>query len=298
MRCWAGQPPEVATCSSATGQSLQGFSTASGSRRAPAASSVDGWLHGSAVEDSPVSARRSQHHQKPVFSTQSPRPQVRGSKGSGQRRTPGSAGVGMPVELARCRLIWTPAGKEKAVKPLPSTEPTLVAASGGRPGPITHARVPQGEEIINNFMLMGHENVNYNINVASGVAGGHASPMHSRTTQQPRISQHAVDRYRQRVANVTPGEAARRLADLAADATRRPTPRRWTGAAPGPGVLFLYPHADSDICLVLKRSTVVTVFSRVACIAWRTQRDSGSRRPARRQPYRRPSPGALPMEAA
>jgi hypothetical protein len=115
---------------------------------------------------------------------------------------------------------------------------------------------------------------------------------------QPRISQHAIDRYRQRVAPVGPAEAAQRLAEFAADSTRRPTPRRWTEAAPSPGVLFLYPHADSDICLVMKGNTIVTVFSRVVCLSWRTPRDKERQPPARREPYRRPSPGSWPLEAA
>jgi len=117
-------------------------------------------------------------------------------------------------------------------------------------------------------------------------------------SSQPRISRHAVDRYRQRVRNVTPSEAVQRLADLAADSTRRPTSRRWTEVAPGPGVLFLYPHDDSDVCLVMKDRTIVTVFSRVVCLTWRTPQESGPRGPVCCQPYRRPSPGAWPLEAA
>ena len=116
--------------------------------------------------------------------------------------------------------------------------------------------------------------------------------------EQPRISRHAVERYRQRVADIAPSEAARRLAELAADSTRRPTPRRWTEVAPAPGVLFLYPHADSDICLVMKGNTIVTVFSRVVCMGWRRSGDTTTRRVVRRMPYHRPSPGTWPLEAA
>lgn len=122
--------------------------------------------------------------------------------------------------------------------------------------------------------------------------------MQPHPTQQFRISRHAVERYRQRVADVPPAEAARRLADLAVDSTRRPTPRRWTAVAPAPGVLFLYPHADSDVCLVVKGDTVVTVFSRVVCIGWRRPQEQSPRGPMRRQPYRRPSPGSWPLDAA
>lgn len=122
--------------------------------------------------------------------------------------------------------------------------------------------------------------------------------MHQHPSPQPRISWHAIDRYRQRVATVTLAEATQRLANLAADSTRRPTPRRWTQVPPGPGVLFLYPHSNSDICLVMKGNTIVTVFSRVVCRSWRNRQVVEPRRPRRRQPYRRPSPGTWPLEAA
>lgn len=122
--------------------------------------------------------------------------------------------------------------------------------------------------------------------------------MQTRHSQQPRISRHAIDRYRQRVAAVTSAEAARRLAEFAAASTRRPTPRRWTEVAPAPGMLFLYPHADPDVCLVMKADTVVTVFSRVVCFGWRAGQEFGPRGPERRRPYHRPSPGTWPLEAA
>lgn len=122
--------------------------------------------------------------------------------------------------------------------------------------------------------------------------------MEPRRSPQLRISRHAVDRYRQRVAEVDPAEAVRRLNDLAQNSTHRPTPRHWTDVEPGPGVLFLYPHADSDVCLIVKNDTVVTVLSRVLCIRWRSTPDSGPPRPGRRQPYRRPSPNLWPLEAA
>src|SRR4051812_1958927 len=118
------------------------------------------------------------------------------------------------------------------------------------------------------------------------------SPHDSRT----RISRHAVDRYRQRVEAVDRREAAQRLAELAADSTRRSTPRRWTEVAPAPGIVFLYPHADSRICLIVKDNTVITVFSRAACRSWKADKDEHGRRRARRQPYRRPSPGVCPWE--
>ncbi len=114
----------------------------------------------------------------------------------------------------------------------------------------------------------------------------------------PRISRHAIERYRQRVEPVDTATAASRLAELAAASTRRPTPRQWTEVAPAPGLLFLYPHDDSDVCLVMKDNTVVTVFSRVICLEWRHAQQAGPRPSVRRSPYRRPSPGTWPVEAA
>ncbi len=114
----------------------------------------------------------------------------------------------------------------------------------------------------------------------------------------PRISRHAIDRYRQRVEPVDTATATARLAELAAASTRRPTPRQWTEVAPAPGLLFLYPHSDSDICLVMKNNTIVTVFSRVICAEWGNVQQLGSRQRVRRLPYRRPSPGSWPLEAA
>src|SRR3954469_3212237 len=123
--------------------------------------------------------------------------------------------------------------------------------------------------------------------------------MQTHYSQQPRISRHAIERYQQRVAYVAPVEAARRLADLVADSTRRPTPRWWTNVTPSPGVLFLYPRTNSGICLLMKGSTVVTVFSRDACRAWRGEAERVcARRSPHRPPYCRPSPGSFPMEAA
>src|SRR5262245_52309268 len=109
-------------------------------------------------------------------------------------------------------------------------------------------------------------------------------------SQQPKISRHAIERYRQRVAYVAPAEAAQRLTDLVADASRRPTPRRWTNVPPGPGVLFLYPRTNSGICLLMKGGTVATVFSRDVCREWRDEAERvGERRSPHRPPYRRPS---------
>jgi hypothetical protein len=114
----------------------------------------------------------------------------------------------------------------------------------------------------------------------------------------PRISQHAINRYQQRVESVDAATAADRLAEMAAASNRRPTPRQWTVVSPAPGVLFLYPHDRSDVCLLMKDNTIVTVFSRVICLEWRARQPDGHPSRVRRPPYRRPSPGSWPLEAA
>jgi hypothetical protein len=113
------------------------------------------------------------------------------------------------------------------------------------------------------------------------------------------ISRSAIERYRHQVDFVSPIEAERRLRVLAADAARRPTPRWWTKAVPGPGVLFLYPRANSDICLLAKNGTVVTVFARDPRRDWGPDpRRCRGRRSRRQPPYKRPSPGSTPGGAA
>lgn len=144
---------------------------------------------------------------------------------------------------------------------------------------------------------MAHEALDIDDALALGLRRPDSEFMQRQSSAQPRISRHAIDRYTQRVDAVTPVEAAERLARLAARATRRPTPRRWMDIAPAPGTLFPYPTEDSDVCLVLKGDTIVTVFSRVICLRWRTTVDSGPRARIRR-PYRRPAPGSWPLEAA
>ena len=121
--------------------------------------------------------------------------------------------------------------------------------------------------------------------------------MQHKRSESPRITQHAADRYRQRVEDISSVEAARRLAFLASDATRRPTPRRWTTVESKPGILFLYPHSDPDVCLIVKNDTVVTVLSRPVCSSWRKNQLDLTERRRRRDPYHRPSPGT-PLEAA
>jgi hypothetical protein len=151
--------------------------------------------------------------------------------------------------------------------------------------------------IIYNLLLMADE-VDITDNVLALMRPHRDSgSMQRQTSAQPRISRHAIDRYIQRVDAVTALEAAQRLTLLASRATRRPTPRHWMDVAPAPGTLFLYPTEDSDICLVLKGDTIVTVFSRVICMSWRAPTDTSQRARIRR-PYRRPAPGSWPLEVA
>ncbi len=127
--------------------------------------------------------------------------------------------------------------------------------------------------------LMGYERISCELNVAVYRASAAAScSMKPHAKQQLRISRHAVDRFRQRVEQVPQTEARRRLAELAGESTRRPKPRWWTPVNPSPGVLFLYPHADSNLCLLVQGGTVVTVLSRAACDVWRRVRSRSARR--------------------
>jgi hypothetical protein len=139
---------------------------------------------------------------------------------------------------------------------------------------------------------MAHEAENVSINLAAPHLFRQSYAMQ---TQQPQISRHAIERYQQRVSSIESAEAARRLAALAVDSTRRPTPRHWTNVLSTPGVLFAYPHAAPAICLLMRGDIVITVFCRDVCRMWqRTQKRAG----AQRVPYRRPGPGSFPLEAA
>jgi hypothetical protein len=144
---------------------------------------------------------------------------------------------------------------------------------------------------------MGHEKTISYIKVALRVSRMHhrGMPAHH---PPARISQHAIDRYRRHVELVDAATAWGRLAEMAAASTRRPTPRQWTVVAPALGVLFLCPHDRSDVGLLMKDDTIVTVFSWVICLEWRARQPDGHLRRVRRPPYRRHSPGSWPLEAA
>jgi hypothetical protein len=108
------------------------------------------------------------------------------------------------------------------------------------------------------------------------------------------LSHHAVVRYRQRVeGGISYVTAVQRLTALMSDAKHRSRPRYWTPIVPAPGLIFLYPHARPDICLLVKEGVVVTVVDRASARRWKEQERfaaMGGARSAR--PYRRPAPGA------
>lgn len=110
-----------------------------------------------------------------------------------------------------------------------------------------------------------------------------------------RLSQHSIDRYRQRVEAVSFETAAMRLEGFSVDATHRGRPRHWTPVVPTPGLTFAYPHARPDVCLLVRADVVVTIIDRASVRRW-TERErfidiSTDRREF--QPYRRPAPGSL-----
>jgi hypothetical protein len=79
------------------------------------------------------------------------------------------------------------------------------------------------------------------------------------------ISQHAIERCRQRVGTqLSDAGAAALLGRLAAKGRARPTPRRWMRGkvAQTPGLRFIYWSDLPDVCALAVRSTIVTVITR------------------------------------
>lgn len=92
-----------------------------------------------------------------------------------------------------------------------------------------------------------------------------------------RISNHAIDRYRDRVDLKSDRRAAfAAVGAILAAGTVRTTPRWWTTSRLEPGTRLVYSAVNSDVCLILKNDTVVTLVTRALCAP------SGSVTPARR----------------
>jgi hypothetical protein len=109
------------------------------------------------------------------------------------------------------------------------------------------------------------------------------------TTAALRISQHAVERYQQRVdTGASVAEARLALAHFVSAGRCRPTPRWWMRdhVRSGASVRFCYCASRSDACAVIVDGTVLTVLSRAMF--------AGTRRPT----HIRAVPARLPPTAA
>ena len=95
------------------------------------------------------------------------------------------------------------------------------------------------------------------------------------SAQPVALTAHAIGRWQERVdPHATKFDAARALSDLLAQGRRRPTPRRWTTAAPEPGLIFVYAAARPGVCALVRDGTVITVLSRALCRSRSSRRTS------------------------
>ena len=95
------------------------------------------------------------------------------------------------------------------------------------------------------------------------------------TAQTLTISQHAIQRYQERVEAMCRGRAERQLRRLVLDAHWYPLPRPWTQIVIHPGSHYGYSPRRADVCLVERDGVVRTVLSRMTVSA---QRQKMSRR--------------------
>lgn len=83
---------------------------------------------------------------------------------------------------------------------------------------------------------------------------------------QIRISQHAIQRYQERVdASSSVAIAVGAMRQILATGSARPRPRNWTTSRAEPGMRWIYAADRPDICLVVRNSTVVTVLTVDLC---------------------------------
>ena len=76
------------------------------------------------------------------------------------------------------------------------------------------------------------------------------------------VSEHAVQRYQERVERVPRTRALRRVQALAAEAGWERRPRRWMTIDLQDHTFYGYPLHRPDVCLLLRYDRVVTVLSR------------------------------------
>jgi hypothetical protein len=91
---------------------------------------------------------------------------------------------------------------------------------------------------------------------------------------QIRISEHAIQRYQERVdASSSVAVAVGAMRQILTTGTARPRPRNWTTSRAEPAMRWIYAAERPDICLVVRNSTVVTVLTVELC-AQSLDRDS------------------------
>ena len=90
---------------------------------------------------------------------------------------------------------------------------------------------------------------------------------------RPRVTRHAVDRFRDRVEpSATPARAFAAIRQISSSARACSRPRKWCrlrGVNARPGSRYMYSAAHPGICLVVRGGAIVTVFSKEACADWR-----------------------------
>jgi hypothetical protein len=101
---------------------------------------------------------------------------------------------------------------------------------------------------------------------------------------QIRISQHAIQRYQERVdASSSVAGALGAMRQILTTGASRPRPRNWTTSRTEPGMRWIYTADRRDICLVVRNSTVVTVLTVELCAQ---SQDGGSYAPTPHRPRR------------
>ena len=112
-------------------------------------------------------------------------------------------------------------------------------------------------------------------------------------------TQHAVERFQERVASVPYSEAYRLILETGSRMRVRSTPRRWMPVRPAPGLTFAYSPDLPGVCFLIREGFAVTVYERATCRSW-ANADSQHWAPRhhRRPPYKRPAPGSRFEDAA